>query len=791
MITMPASCARFLIAIVFTLFLPCGLVLAQSSAAQPTAVGRTSNDRDADLIAELIRRTEFDVAENLILRGLKSTSPMSDAYARWTLWYCELETAQRRTREDFSDQEILAAQKPIRELLDSYPEHPRALFLQSQLIGVETAAAEHDLLAVMIHPADEQRTERALRRLTAADSVLETLATTTFEAKTRLDSHSPTTPEAAAMGSDLARLAQQTQVDLVRVKLMGTELFPRGSDDRLAAATAALQAADEALTQLPSECQARNEVERLRVITLLRSEDFDRARREFNQLVSEVPVASDLRMRALDILIDLRSDRHDEAFRKLDAFYQPSPSQAPLSIDMDLVRLESLLLRDADDRNQGGDWMETIGKRHGAYGRRRAETIAIDVLRSAPSHASSGESPLRMDPGIVAAQGRQYLRDGNPVRAAQLLASAAMAESTPDRAIKRSLESAAAFVAAKQPGDAADILSGVATLKPSGSGAAAAHLQAAILKSQAKVSARELEAMLQTTITTWPDSEQANQAGNWLVKLYTAQQRRVDAAEVATTLGLNDFETAFELWEDAFQSSDEAARIEMMPRLKHAFAKSMDEPSVAERYRHLATYFFDRVDLDDLPPIDPSAAATVSPSEALLRFRISGATAAELQKLAGDKLEMAAARLMKDGRQDTTLRIPIATLIESWPPASANSLEHAERLVWLGRIKEATTAINALAGEPDAPRDLVRQAASLLSRSDNDAAKRISIEWWDRWAAGLPVGSDDWHRAKLESITTLKQLGDVQQAQQRARYILLTNPPKDNALRDQYSSLQR
>ncbi|WP_372724959.1 hypothetical protein [Novipirellula sp.] len=763
------------------------LALPQLHAiAEQTPVARVTNDRDADLIRELIRRGEFETAERLIRRGLQSATPSSDLYARQTIWLSELETARRRTIDNFENEDITAAQQPTTELITAYPEHSRRLFLESQQIAVELAAAEHDLLAIMVNPGDTDRGERALRRLTDAAAKSESLSKAAAEEKTRLNSQTSMSPSVMAMLADLTRLEQETQVQIVQIKLMETELFPNGSDDRLAAATAALRSADQALTRLPSECQARNEVERLRVVALLRSEDFERARRAFDELAREVSPDSDSRVRALDIQIDLHSNHQADAIKKLDAFYGKQPTQAPLSIEMDLVRLESLLTRNDTNKNSVGDWIDSIGTRHGAYGRRRAETIAIGSLRSQSGDASADGTGNRMDPSIIAAQGRQYLRDGNPLRAAQLLASAAMTESNPNQAIQRSLEAAAAFVAAKQPGNAADILAGVAKLKPTGSGAAAAHLQAVLLKTKTKPAASEIEAMLRTTVTMWPDSEHAPQAGNWLIKLLSADKRIVEAAEVATELGLDHDETALELWRQAFRESDPADQSELTTRMKQAFASSLGEADVVVRYREFAAYFFDRDALNDLP----DSAGTDSYSETLLQFRLRGKQATELPAPPADILDDTVARLMQDGRQNASLRVTIANQIESWPEPSGNSLDHAERQIWLGRIEDAKATVEALVKESASPGWVIRTAATLFGSSDNDEARRESIQWWDRLAAGLPVGSDDWHKAKIESIRAIKQLGDAERAQQRARYILLTRPPTAPDLRRQYQDLQ-
>ncbi len=54
-----------------------------------------------------------------------------------------------------------------------------------------------------------------------------------------------------------------------------------------------------------------------------------------------------------------------------------------------------------------------------------------------------------VDPSLIAAQGQDWLRRGNPGRAGDLLSAAATAESDPDRAIRHASEAAAALISAR------------------------------------------------------------------------------------------------------------------------------------------------------------------------------------------------------------------------------------------------------------------------------------------------------------------------------------------------------
>ena len=67
----------------------------------------------------------------------------------------------------------------------------------------------------------------------------------------------------------------------------------------------------------------------------------------------------------------------------------------------------------SDQGSEIGKWLDVIEQRGGAYARRRAEAVSLAILRA------SGNSPARpqmVDPSLIAAQGQDWLRRGNPGR---------------------------------------------------------------------------------------------------------------------------------------------------------------------------------------------------------------------------------------------------------------------------------------------------------------------------------------------------------------------------------------
>ncbi|TWU30559.1 hypothetical protein [Novipirellula artificiosorum] len=755
--------------------------LCAASDARP--VGRTTSDRDEDLMAKLIRSGQFDLAQQIASEANKQTEPLSDDSARWSIRQSEIETARRRGLDDFSDAEIEQAKRPIAELVSAYPNHPRQLFLRAAMIEVELIAAEVDLLSAVVNPGDKTRSDRVLRRLTTIASELQSLSDTAKETRTVLDSQR-SQPRDHAMISDLDQLGQRLLVSRVSSQLMTTELFPVSSHDRLAAAAAAEQAAEQALSLLPSECTARKEVQRLRVIAMERSDNFPQARQEWERMFEASGYSDDPRTHSVGIRIDLRSGQKAQAAEQLDAFYGSNPASTRPSIEMDLVQLERLLSGENPDSAVIAQWLDFLSTRHGPYGRRRGETITLNRLRLQAGTDNA------MDPAIVAAEGRRYLREGNLIRAAQMLASAAVAETNADRAVQRSIEAAAAFVAADQPAEAAEILKGIAEKSPSAEGASVAHLQAAILMTKAGTTALKLQPTLQTTMLLWPASEESTQAGQWLVQLYEAESRYDEAAIVATKI-LADAatdplqENAFRLWRRAFHRyRDPAMHREGMKRIGETFAPLADQPpAIQSLYGRMRAYLFDRQDLDGEPL---STAAKDPRSEDFLQYRRGNGQVDFALPSDPDRLDDVAWRLMQDGRHDAARRKAIANLLLRSPDLSTDTIDHAERLVWSGQVDAAIAAIDSHIREADNPRETLTQSATMLGDSGNSQALRESIRLWDQLATGLPLGSESWHTAKLAAISLLYRSGDRSEAERRAKYVLLTSPPQDAPIADRY-----
>ncbi len=766
----------------------CLLILLESSshglAEGPWRVVRSTNDRNVDLVESLMDRQRFEDAVTVCQSLARRADRQSDAAAKWAIHQSRVLVARQMGREQFADN-IDQVAKPVNELLDAYPEHRRRLFLLAQRRRVGKHAALHQLLRAAISPSDLGARNAATKALLRATESLESLIREVNDARIRLDQRPEDRP--SAMIEDLARLQQELQIETVSLALMQTELFAPGADDRIAAATRAEQIAEQAIVRLPSNTKARREVERLKIESILRAGQHDRADEEMAAQLPQQSQPLDDRWVALQVRLDLAQQRHQSAAERLKRYFGDDPESAPRSIEMDLARFEFLVR--AESGRSSGSWLEAIQRRGGDYARRRAEAFALSLL------GRSAQSNDTVDPAIVAAQGQDYLRRGDAQRAAELLAAAARAETNQDRAVSRAAEAAAAFGVVKRYQQAAALLAEIAVANPDAAQAAAAHLQAAVLTaSHAPQQAEELESMLRSNLQQWPDAETALGARRWLQKILAAQDRQVEAAEVASDVSPDqiDDETLEEIekqWRRVFRETPSRGA-EVSRRFLEAFEPLLANPNAQSRFVWLAALLVDRGQLSQVKFASPAQSSDPF-AAALVEFRRSGADSKALQSPPPEVIDDATARLMRDGRENATQRPSVARVLEGWPGNDQPSLDRAERLVWLGRTSDAIALVKQVIQADPQSADVTRQSARLLQKSRDPAAIDEAIRLWDQLASGAPRGSAMWHEAKLAAISALRQSGKVDEATRRARYLLLTMPTMDQRTRDQYEGLSK
>lgn len=750
--------------------------------AMDETVARQTVDREQDLLAALIDRNRFDDAIQLCQQISRGADPNSDLAAKWAVCHSRTLSARQLSQDEYNDTNVQSARQPVTSLLDAYPNHPRRLFLEAQQLAVERDAAKHAVLRAAIAPNDEDKRESAVRQLVTASSAIASLADQIADRQSELSTQRDA--DLVAMIADLVRLEQHLQVDAVSLALMQTALFPRGSKDAIAAATKAEQVAVDALAKLPDGSPVRNEIERLRIESILSAGQSQRADQQWIGWLGESAETLPPRTVALRVRIDLALDQTSQARSRLDDFYGSDPGTAPRSIEMDLAQLEFLL--QTKQQSGIGPWLETIQQRGGAYARRRAEAWSLRYLQQ-----DSPSGPA-VDPSIVAAQAKDWLRRGEVVRAAELLSAAAAAESDATRGVARATEAAAAWIKADSPAKAAEVLSDIALAKPEGRGATAAHLQAVVLVASGDDprGSQSVESMLRRHLERWPDDSTTDGARKWLVQLLDAQSRPIEAAVVATRLhptkiNAAELDVALQQWLRAFRatSTDEMSKLDAA--LRTAFAALPNHSDAVSMYRVAAAIIANRSTLQTLPNDVPAAESWI---DEFIQFRISGMAAASLATAPETYREDATRRLMLDGQEDPARRANIVKLIESWETVDQPTLGQVERKLWMNQTSQAIQIATEVIDQSPDSSETIQRVAELLGSSRDPAATEHAIGLWDRLAAGTKAGSSLWHRAKLASIKLLAQVGRTEQSRQRAKYILLTHPRMDEDWKRRYQA---
>ncbi len=606
------------------------------------AVGRSTNDRMADLVGALIRVGRWDDALQFCDQQSKRLDPKSDLAAKWAIRKSQVLTALAMTGHDFGESETVAAQQPIVELRKAYPDHQRILFLRAQQVRVDKAAATHRVVKASISSSDQAKQNAAEHSVRVTANVRELLQDIA-DARASLDRLQNAT---AGMDEDLNRLQQELSVDAVSLSLVQTELFGPGSVDRIAAATNAEQAADEAIRRIPAGSLARIEIQRLRVQAILRAGQIKRAASEFELLreLNDQPATPALL--ALHIQISLAQGNRQQAESLLSDYYQDSPLQAPESLEMDIARLEYLLLHQND---QIAAWFDAIAQRGGDYAQRRAESIAL--FRVGQTATAS-----KVNPELLAIQGRAWLRKGDPVRAGELLSVSASADDNSERTLRHASEAAAAFVSAGQNAAAAKCLTDTALAHQQNKAAAAVHLQAVLLRS---AEPQPTEQQLRKHLKTWSTGTVARDARRWLHKLLADQGRFTEAAIVVSDLGTADvdeeqLERIAAAWRDAFHQSDDSSLSQPSQEFRDALRTLLKSPAIQTRYRAIASMLLNRDSLAGLPegsPPDPFI-------DAFIQFRLAGTVTPNLKSVPDEFARDARWRLMRDGRQLPQLRPP-------------------------------------------------------------------------------------------------------------------------------------
>lgn len=807
----------------------CAVVITAMSGAVATAAGvgqtgRRTTDRQADLIAALLDRQMGDVADAICARQLAEVEAGSEAAARWAIRLSSVRTATMLSQEELSAEVIQQATQPPSRLLASYPNHQRQLWLRTQLALVDLAVAQH--AAVRLAVAGDRPELRASALQQVADA-LRQLKAIEEEVSRAIPVAESTSDAPTALADELVALRQTVGRERIDALLLRSRLYPDASADAVAAATSAEAASDALLAQLPQDAQIRPEIVRLKAEAILRAGDAARAGGVLASVQQDDrwPSAASA---ALSVRIALARGEADAALDLLQAFYGADPAAAAPSVEMDLARLAFLVHtarqqpeaeRDAAMRAVA-DWLEVMERRGGVYARRRGEAETLAAVRM---------EPVGGDARLLAAEAADQLRRGNAVRGGEMLAQAAAVADRPDEALLYAAQAAAALAATNEHGRAAAILVQVSQRHAEHRSAAATHLQAAWLlteaiKSGQQVDAESLEAVLTETMQRWPGSQQHRLAAQWLIRMLesTGQFRR--AARLIAPPEVGDWTpealgTAGRLWRRAARSagngeavgSEEVVVEQVVDEALAVMRGALDAPDAAgveaaEQLVWTAAVMAspDRLRADSWP-LDRIAEASPAWFYARLlpfrrdRLRPDTLPWKAVLEFTAEESDDVVRRLVRDGLADPQDRDrngrAILRLIDALDAVggdrAVDEQQRARALCWTGQWQQARSLLQQAIDASPADAGPLRTAAEVLGQCPAAAAQREAIALWNRVAAGLPQGTPAWHEAKLAAADLLIAVGDPQQARRLVRYVLLTQPPEDAAMLARYQTLAK
>ncbi|QEG38441.1 hypothetical protein [Roseimaritima ulvae] len=794
-----------------------GLGLTLSLARGDSLPRRQSADWQADLIRSLIDEEMLDSAEAICARHFASTEASTDDAARWAIRWSSVRAARLTSTADWQPQAASAARQPIEKLLQAYPDHARRPWLETQLGIVDMATVRHAVLALAITPGQQDLQARGLDFVRSALRQWESTGD-------QIQALNPAGDE------DLRALQQTLAIQRVEALLWRSRLFVSSSDDAIASATEAEQEARRALSQIGPGTRTHQRVMLLRAEALTAMGNPDQALQALDDVQSSANGQLSAEGLALQIRALMAKQDWNAAATQLNAYYGPVPERAPRSVELDLTRLAFMLAKvdsGADAQGQReqrlaavADWLDAIERRSGVYARRRGEAEALRVVRVKPNGG---------DTRLLAAEAARQLRSGNTRQAGQLLAQAAAASDDAAAALKYAAQAAAVLKSVDRIAEAAEVLTATAMQHSRHESAPGLHLQAAWLIAEAMRQDGDsdvavLQSILEATARRWPETPESRQAVDWLVRLLEANRGYADAAGWVLSdrypPSVASIRQGGRLWQAALRqrlaTEQGAAEQDAVGELLDQALASLQSPAAGEPAERSAQRRVQRLRLVALfaPPDDLrqrwgelGVVAEDAFAASLLKFRREAVNAdtlvvpvegvaAEDAQLWQQTLADAVQRLQRDGQGNAAERARLGKgmlrLLDAMdePPAGVERLR-ARALAWSGQWQQAEQLFQKQIDASPGDLKAVRAAAEGLAESANPQAKRLAIEYWTRIAAGVPQGSGAWHQAKLATIRLHLAVQDRQAAIKLGRYVLITRPPEDQALREQYEQLLR
>ncbi len=633
---------------------------------------------------------------------------------------------------------------------------------------------------------------------------------------------------------------RQSLLWLARVELasLTPEMFAAGSRDGIALAIRAVKIIREALASFPGEGEVRNELTRLLSEAQLRSGDPDAAVRTLSQTTQRsgddneqenrelvVNTADEL---AFVIRVDLATQRWQAASDKLQQFYGEQPLTAPQSTTMDMVRLQYLIANSTETSHlhEVGQWLDAIQRRSGKTARRHAETLLSrdrladpQTARTAITENAANQSTV--DPRVLRADARYYLRVGQILPAAITLARAAADDPNASRSIESALQSAAILQELSKQPAAAELLQRIADRHQRHELAPTLMLQAAALISEEAGDGEAASTILTELMNKWPTSAAALLARNTLTQAAVARGQYVKAAVMATQMPAEHWrelsaQACRELWQRAIISTNAfvspchwddatchsqqlAERQSRLGQMRLAFAAAATHP-LAMQTQYACTILLDSRPTDSTNgnPLRVAASEVTDPFLKEIAHRRLGignqSNAPEFATgIASDVATAAIWRLHEDSLNNPALSRSIGAYLLKLN-AGRDIAEPQTQVVWLiwsGQTERALRDMRAALKTSEQPADLLAAAASAFAASTNARDLRAASALWQELAAGIPSEQAPHQQAKVESIVCQWRAGDRAEARAAAALMLLTNPPQKSLLRDRLQELAK
>ncbi|MEL6109647.1 MAG: hypothetical protein AAFU85_26865, partial [Planctomycetota bacterium] len=646
------------------------------------------------------------------------------------------------------------------------------------------------IIAASVSSIDETGQEDLLRRIARLQGDAERLQQKVEQRRDRLNG-----TQEGRLRAEHERLARELGIQRISLAVMQTELFPEDSDDFRTASVDAANLARDGVAAFPDNTAAKRMANYWLAVCLLGAGDTETAGRLIRRVRSTSNADGAERWRALAIRLALVTNDIAAAKKLAAEFYGDTIDRAPRSSEMDFARLR-ILLRETDNGNAVAQWLDAIESRGDAFARRRAEAIAISTMGQASPRPTKMPS-ASTNPVIVAARGEDLTRRGDLAGGAALLRAAALAERSPDRAIVFATKSAAASLANKDAVATIDVLHSVAMnhfASPQASGLSYAAADHAAKQTDPSVLAElkdrslDVRSLLQEIYVTWPNGGiYGRRANEWLCEIHTKSGDLKSAAYAAAEfLLLEEQPTAFDRTTTAWFAWVNSLEIENATNELKVFQESLRElfearPQLQPQIRETAVWLLDQP--NSLIGLDPT-----NMEDRFLRnlslLRMGESSRLDASGIESDMQKRARWRLVRDGILEPKKQPLLGPTLRGWPQADQWLSARGE--LWV-EVNEKTIANVVLLGLDRKP-GRTERAIDLLLETKSDEAIRAAITLADRLVSRFSIGEERWHEWKLKAIAWLHQTGQSAEATKRARYILLTNPPKDPDVKARYEA---